>query len=99
MNINEKMDLYLEEVELNEAFFDKVKTYTKKAEKLMKGEIDKVKKDLIKLYNNIKDSIQKFSTEMAFSDNKKKAQKNRDSLIDLMNKIESFAKQNNLELA
>jgi hypothetical protein len=35
---------------------------------------------------------------MAFSDNKKKAQKNRDSLIDLMNKIESFAKQNNLEL-
>jgi uncharacterized FlaG/YvyC family protein len=39
------------------------------------------------------------NTEMAFSDNKKKAQKNRDSLIDLMNKIESFAKQNNLELA
>jgi glycyl-tRNA synthetase beta subunit len=99
MNINEKMDLYLEEVELNEAFFDKVKSFTKKAEKLMKGEIDKVKKDLIKLYNNIKDSIQKFSTEMVFSDNKKKAQKNRDSLIDLMNKIESFAKQNNLELA
>jgi site-specific DNA-adenine methylase len=98
MNINEKMDLYLEEIELNEVFFDKVKTYTKKVEKLMKGEIEKIKSDLIKLYNKIKEEIQKFSTEMAFGDNKKKAQKNRDSMVELMNKIELFAKQNELKL-
>jgi hypothetical protein len=36
--------------------------------------------------------------EMAFGDNKKKAQKNRDSMVELMNKIELFAKQNELKL-
>jgi site-specific DNA-adenine methylase len=39
----------------------------------MNGKIEKIKSDLIKIYNKIKEEIQKFSTEMAFGNNKKKA--------------------------